>query len=77
MCHAWNETRQEVEVLWYDSKLASPVALNLFLRAKVKTYKVSRSKSIKVRCFPGDKFEDMADYTKPMLKSQPKFENID
>ena len=33
--------------------------------------KMSRNKSIKVRCFPGAKVEDMADYNKPLLKSQP------
>ena len=33
--------------------------------------KMSRNKSIKVRCFPGAKVEDMADNTKPLLKSQP------
>ena len=33
--------------------------------------KMSRNSSIKVRCFPGAKVEDMADYTKPLLKSQP------
>ena len=32
---------------------------------------MSRNKLIKVRCFPGAKVEDMADYTKPLLKSQP------
>ena len=30
-----------------------------------------RNKLIKVRCFPGAKVEDMADYTRPLLKSQP------
>ena len=33
--------------------------------------KMSRNKSNKVRCFPGAKVEDMAGYTKPLLKSQP------
>ena len=32
--------------------------------------KMLRNKSIKVRCFPGAKVEDMADYTGPLLKSQ-------
>ena len=32
---------------------------------------MSRNKSIKVRCFSGAKIEDMADSTKPLLKSQP------
>ena len=33
--------------------------------------KMSRNKSIKVKCFPGAKVEEMVVYTKPLLKSQP------
>ena len=38
---------------------------------QVNENKMSRNKSIKVRCFRCAKVEDMADYTKPLLKSQP------